>query len=64
MKDFKKIQATINALIRFEIANLENKDFMKKSDEYIIATNGGYFWGFCRKFKDDFTKNEVEKIST
>lgn len=64
MKDFKKIQATINALIRFEIANLENEDFMKQSDEYVITTNGGYFWGFCRKIKDDFTKNKVEKIST
>lgn len=64
MKDLKKIQATINALVRFEIANIENDDFQKNSEDYCIATKGGHFWGFSRKMQHDFTKNKVEKIST
>ena len=58
----KRIKQTIDALVKFETANIENQDF--NMEDYCIATKNGYFWGFCRKLQEKITKNQVEKIST
>ena len=60
----KKIKQTIDALVRFETANIENQEFAKSMEDYCIATKNGYFWGFCRKLQENITKKQVEKIST
>lgn len=62
MKKLNRIKQTINALVSFERANLENEEFKNGMEDYCIATKNGYFWGFRRKFQDDFTKSEVETI--
>ena len=62
--ELKKIKVTLNALARFELANLENKEFADGMENYMITSASGYFWGFDRNMQKDFTKNKVEKITT
>lgn len=60
----KRVKQTINALCSFERANLEDEDFNKNMEDYCIATNTGFFWGFRRNLQMKNTKRQVEKIST
>lgn len=60
----KKVEQTIKAIARFEMANLDNKDFVADMENYCIGNGSGYFFGFCRKLQRNYTKKQVKKATT
>ena len=54
MEKLKRTKQIINAIVSFEIANMENEDFKKIMEPfYCVETKSGYFWGFNRKLQNE-----------